>query len=520
MSAPEVRTEPLNGGRLAAAAIDGDAPAEWYLPAPRGRAAWKQRAEQLRTGFGGGGWAAALREAVNPSGAAAERLDRCLAANGVVVTTGQQPGLFGGPLYTWSKALSAIAFADALQDATGMPVLPVFWAATDDSDFAEAATTYVAVRGGLRTLTMTPPLEAGAPLRDTPLGDVAPLLAELVAATGAAVYPDVLSQVTTAYSAGATVGGAYVALLRSLLEPLGMLVLDAGHPAVARAARPVLERALERSAPIAEALASREHEMRSSGFPPQVSTVRGLSLVFETSEGKRRRVPLEGGASAASGVLGPNVLLRPVVERQLLPTVAYLAGPAEIAYFAQVSAVAEALGVAQPLALPRWSARIIEPHIARLLDRLALDADELRDPHAAEGRLVRQRLPERALERIADFREQLEALRGSLEDALASPPSPPLLPPAVIEGASRTLAHRVDRLERRLVAAGKRRESELMTDIATARAALFPLGRPQERVLNAVPLLARHGPVLLDAMRARAGEHATALIAGRLATKR
>ncbi|MGI8497010.1 MAG: bacillithiol biosynthesis protein BshC [Gemmatimonadaceae bacterium] len=517
MSALDIRTEPLGGGRLAQIAIEGHAPPEWYPPPPRGAASWARRAQDVSAGFASGQWAGALHGALNPSGAAAERLARCIQAHGVVVTTGQQPGLFGGPLYTWSKALSALALADALEAVTGIPVLPVFWAATDDSDFTEASTTYVAARGGLRTLAISATGAAGAPLSEMPLENVAPLLAELVAATGAAVYPDVFAHVASAYAQTTTVGRAYVALLRALLEPLGILVLDAGHAAVERAARPVLDKALRQSALIADALAVRERELRSAGFPPQVSAVRGLSLVFETTEGKRRRVPVDGAVDRAPGsALGPNVLLRPVVERQLLPTVAYLAGPAEMAYFAQVSAVATALDVAQPLALPRWAGRIIEPHIARLLERLGLEIDDLRDPHAAEGRLARQRVPEQALERIADFREQIDAWQESLEDALAPPPLRPLLPPAVIEGAGRSLAHRVDRLERRLVAAAKRRDTELMADIATARAALYPLGKPQERVLNVVPLLARHGPALFETMRARASEHAAALVQGRI----
>ena len=92
--------------------------------------------------------------AIMPAGAAAARLERVSRQGGVVVTTGQQPGLFGGPLYTWSKAMSALALADELEARTGIPTAAVFWAATDDADFAEAAATVVARSGGVDELSV------------------------------------------------------------------------------------------------------------------------------------------------------------------------------------------------------------------------------------------------------------------------------------------------------------------------------------------------------------------------------
>src|SRR5690606_26254070 len=168
---------------------------------------------------------------------------------GAVVTTGQQPGLCGGPIYTWSKALSALALADALEAATGVPVAPVFWAATDDADLAEASTTWVSLPGGAEELRMTGGADEadGLPMADVPLPDLSAQLATLRRASGSIANAPPLELAERAYRPGNSVGDAYVELLRGLLQPLGIAVLGASHPAVRAAGRPLLVDALRRA---------------------------------------------------------------------------------------------------------------------------------------------------------------------------------------------------------------------------------------------------------------------------------
>ncbi|HEY0969691.1 MAG TPA: bacillithiol biosynthesis BshC, partial [Gemmatimonadales bacterium] len=200
---------------------------------------------------------------------------------------------------------------------------------------------------------------------------------------------------------------------------------------------------------------------------------------------------------------------RPVVERAILPTVAYLAGPGELAYFAQVSAVAEALGAAAPLALPRRSVTIVEDHMAKLVRRLDTSEDELRDPHAAAGRLARIAMPATVGRALATLRETVTSELGRVAE---DPEAGKLLPVPALEGAARAIGHRLDRLERRFVAAVKREEALLMTDLATARGYFFPHDGRQERVLNFLPVLARQGRPLLEAMVAEATRHAREIV--------
>lgn len=513
----EILTDRLGGSALAEAIVSGRAPSGWVTAAPRGSAAWTERVTGIQ-GAASRELPRAVRPAFGPvDGAARDRLDRAL-RDGVVVTTGQQPGLFGGPLYTWHKALSALALADMMERTTGSPVAPVFWAATDDTDFLEASSTVVAAPGGPITIRMQGKPTEGIPMADVPLGSLSAEIEMLARGAGSATHFEFLEMVRSSYTKGATVGSAYVALLRAVLEPLGIAVLDASHEAVRLAADAVCRRALRDADRIADAVKQRSQELRSAGFEPQVAEVAGLSLVFERSgsgaSAIRNRVPLRDGRQAADraqpGTLGPNVLLRPIVERALLPTVAYVAGPGEIAYFAQVSAVADALGLEQPMPVPRWSGTIIEPHVRRILDRHALTPDALRDPHAVERRLAGDAIPEAVQQALETLREHIDE---SARD-LAITGRSLAVPETVFEGTRRAIGHRLDRLERRLRAAAARRASAAIVDIRTARGALYPDGKRQERSLNMIPLLARHGAALLDRIRGMAGDHARRIIDG------
>lgn len=521
----EIRSVPLGGSALSVAAQRGECPA-WYPRCPDGVDPWRRHAEFVRASHEGRAWLDALAPAFAATGAAADRLQRA-AERGVVITTGQQPGLFGGPLYTWSKAISALALADALEASLGIPVAPVFWAATDDADWAEAAETFVATSRGLeRTALVGPPTE-GIALADVPLGDLTAARAVLASAAGSVAHPSVLELVDAAYVPQATIGASYVQLMRALLEPLGIAVLDAAHPAVRRAADPFLRNALRRASVVRDGLQARTAAIEAAGFTPQVELVDTLSLVFHSDtqsvDGSvhrvRERVPLVRAEAVAReaepGSLGANVLLRPVLERALVPTACYLAGPGEYAYFAQVSAVAQALDVPVPMSAPRWAGELVPRDAAQRMARIGVTDAHLRDPHAAEQVVARVRLDESVADQLERLRVTLEAQLGGLEASLDGDGAPVV--PQVVQGLARDLAVRLDRFERRLLSGVKRREVEAMRELAALRAAVRPHGRSPERVLNAIPLLARFGPVTLLRMRDVASEHAQRLIDGVIA---
>jgi uncharacterized protein YllA (UPF0747 family) len=514
---PRVITQPLTGNPLAAAVMAGHAPAGWYEPLPTGAPGWRERLEAVQSASRTD-WLANLAPALQATGKAKERLEASSEGHGVVVTTGQQPGLFGGPIYTLSKALSALALADSLEEATGVPVAPVFWAATDDTDFKEASSTIVSIPGGAQLLRIDHTEALGRPMSAMPLGDVSAQLDALKRAAGSTIDRGPIELLEQFYSSSQTVASAYVSFLRALLAPLGIAVIDASHAATRAASSPVLGAALEKASDIAEKISERNREIEAAGFTAQVQDVPGLSLVFSSASGGRKRIPIKGaGKRLDAEDMGPNVLLRPVVERAILPTATYIGGPAEIAYFAQLSPIAETLGVAVPSIVPRWSCTIIEPHVEKVLEKLDLRPEEFRDPHEVEARVARAHLPKRVVDELDSARALLDAKLDELSDAVAEERAP--VGPAVTGGLRANLMRRLDRFERRLIAAAKKQHADIMHEIGTARGSLYPLGKPQERGLNFVPMLARYGPGLLNDMLDEARGHAARLVGGNAPTR-
>ena len=510
-----VVTEELGGSKLSRAVQAGTAPGAWKLDAPRRPEDWTARGAAVGASFAGRDWLSALDGAITREGNGAERLRRVANAGGVVVTTGQQPGLFGGPVYTWSKALSALALADEIERVTGIPAAPLFWAATDDADLAEAQSGWIAGPRGATELRGSATAPPGTPAAATAQGDLRAQLAEVREASGSAAASEYIALAERAYGDPTrTIGAAYVTLLEAVLTPLGIPVLDASHPAVRAAALPLLVRTLRRGNAVTDALTARGAAIRSAGSEPQVDEVPGLTPVFVYDGAAKRRVTLEEApataARATGAMLGPNVLLRPIVERALLPTIAYVAGPGELAYFAQVTSLADALEAELPVAVPRWSGTVVEPHMQRLLDRLGITRDALEDPHAVERALARSMMPPAVAQRLAALRTTV----GESIDGVACADEMELLPPPVLDGVRRRVGHQVDRLERRALAAVKRREEQTMRDVAAARGYFVPGGKRQERRLVLLPMLARHGRAVLEAMLDEARTHARRIVGG------
>lgn len=506
-----VITDPLGGSELTRAFLAGRAPSGWYADTKSGsrRDMVIANAQAVVAEFRGQNWLVSLGDAFGgvSSSPAHDRLKRA-SEGGLVVTTGQQPGLFGGPVYTLSKALTALALANDLEKSTGLPVAPVFWAATDDADFAESCSVVIPGNDGAAELRIDKRDDVQRPLADEPLPDIGKALDEFLRGAGSSSNSPIVELVRRAYGKSSTVGGAYVALLRGILEPLGISVLDAAHPQVREAGHALLVRALQSAASVEKTLAERNAAIKSAGFKVQVREVKGRSLVFRyTAEGRERITVAHAArvsAVARPGDLSATVLLRPVMERAILPTAAYVAGPAEIAYFAQVSAVADALGAKQPVVIPRWSGTVIEPRVDRILTRYNLKPEDFADPHALETRQAKASIPEQHRTLI----EKLVNATGALDEAVKS--AAPVAE-SVLTGLQRDLRHRVDRFERRVAAAVKREGTTELRDIQAARASLYPLGKPQERAVSFAALLARYGAELQSQLLAAASAHIASL---------
>ncbi len=478
----------------------------------------------------------ALAAAMVPAPGVDALLPALAAPDLLVVTTGQQAGLFTGPLYSIYKALSAAALARHLAARWGRPVVPVFWVAGDDHDFVEAASaSWVAEDGTLGRVTL-PARPADAPMLPMyrePLGSgIADLLATFLAHLPAGPHRAwTAAWLERHYQAGQTVAGAYGRAMAELLAPHGILCLDSTHPVFKRLAAPHLLRALDAAPALDAALAEEGARYTLAGEAPPVLVGDGATLVFlEDRLGRDRLVPENGGFATRRGGdrftaaelaqiaarsperLSASVLLRPVVESAVLPTVAYVAGPGELRYLEMTGPVYRHLETFRQAPVPRWSGVVIEPFADRLLAKFGLRVEELASPGSApERRVLREHLP-------PVVRQSLEALQvrpGELLDTLtpdALAIDPTLIGP--LASARRQMDWAIRDLERKLLGRLRAREGVEIDQIGRLRAALRPGGKPQERVLTVAPFLARHGPGFLDTVLEAASRHHAAALDG------
>jgi uncharacterized protein YllA (UPF0747 family) len=189
------------------------------------------------------------------------------------------------------------------------------------------------------------------------------------------------------------------------------------------------------------------------------------------------------------------VLLRPVLESALLPTVAYLAGPGELRYLVLTPPVYRGMGIDRQQPLPRWSGVLVEPRVDRVLEKFGVTLSELLAPAGAlEARLVRSQLPKEALEALASIRTAVESGYEQLARA-AETIDPTLTRP--IQGVRQQAVAGTQEVEKKLVQHLKRRQETELGQLARARSAVLPNQKPQERVLTVAPFLARYGPAFL-----------------------
>lgn len=450
-----------------------------------------------------------------PSGAARRaHLDALARGGAAAVVTGQQVGLFLGPLYTVYKAASAVVAARALHATYGVPVVPVFWLQTEDHDFEEVATTWVP-QGAAEPLAIgiAAPDDAPISMAHRRFDDaIHEALAALEASVGNLPHASAtLEAIRRHYRVGATWPEAFAGWLRDLFEASGLLVLDPRDPALAAAAAPVHRRAIVSAPAIARALEARCRALTELGFDTQVHVRPGAPLSFfhpAGAAGPRHRVDLDGDAYAVVGADGryteaellarleadprtfsTSALLRPVLQDTWLPTAAYVGGPGEIDYFAQMEPIYDAFELPMPAIIPRARFTIVEVRTARELESLGLTADDAAAPldallsKAAGGTERRDR-------------EDLEAeLRRRMRAALdeASPAWRGLdgldraheKTRATLEGALERFA---DKYERAVL----HEDEDRVDRVRRIRWALRPNDAPQERVYGLPYFAARY----------------------------
>ncbi|MGA8153081.1 MAG: bacillithiol biosynthesis cysteine-adding enzyme BshC [Terriglobales bacterium] len=439
-----------------------------------------------------------------------------LRAGASALVTGQQVGLFGGPMFSIYKALTAVKLAD-FATQNGVDCVPVFWLATEDHDLAEV--NHVSLPGSdgsFRHLAATAPARADAPVGTVTFGDEMDLLVNSAAESlGDSEIVDTLRR---CYRPGETYGSAFARLFARLFADFGVILLDASDPELHHISQPVYREAIERSAELDKSLLARGQALEAAGYHQQVKVTPSSALLFALQDGARipvhRRPNGEAGDSefvirdekvsqaellrriaAAPQDFSANVLLRPVVQDYLLPTLAYTGGAAEVAYFAQAAVVYEALLERITPVIPRFSATIVESKPASLLERYGLSlinlfhgSESLRELLAAHALPTELQSAFEGAE--ASLRQSLGKIRGALErldKTLAD----------ATDNAAAKMQHQLESLRARAARAELRQTEVLTRHAELLSSALYPNKTLQEREIPGIYFLARQGTELL-----------------------
>ena len=444
-------------------------------------------------------------------------LDR-LASGATAIVSGQQVGLFSGPSYTIYKALTALRLAEEL-NSSGTPAVAIFWLATEDHDLAEINHCFWPWRDAIEKIELSSSDYEGRSAGEVPLGDaVLDAVARGTAKLEGPAADQIRSALAASYGPSETYGSAFGKLFAKLFAGRGLILLDPLSEGVHRLAEPLYRAALERHSELNQQLLARSRELELAGYHAQVKVTEDGVPLFLNLDGQR--VPLRArdgdfaagrrslSFSALSGLLAaspldfsPNALLRPVVQDSLLSTAAYVAGPAEVAYFAQASVYYAALLGSMPVVLPRASFTLVNAHTVRLLRKYDLQFSDVFGGPAGlrekmEGALLPKTLTrrfdrgEKSLQKmLAELREQVMPLDQTLGGAMDTAESKMLFQFAKLkEKVGRALALRssiLDAHQRELIAQ------------------LYPNGELQERAHCFLPALSAQGPALLDELTRR-----------------
>ena len=436
----------------------------------------------------------------------------------VAVVTGQQVGLFGGPMFAFYKALTAVRLAEEAK-AAGIDAVPIFWLATYDHDLAEVNhTSFPGADGGLQVLETSSHDVPGAPVSAVKLGEeITPLVEQAAALLGDSEATQFLRD---SYRPGENMGTAFARLYARVFADYGVILLDASDAELDRVAEPIFAAAIERSEELTQALLARGLQIEKAGYHQQVKVTDSSVLVFTNREGARTPIHRRGEGDKTEFVIGtdsdaekltrsellariqsnpenfsPNVLLRPIVQDYLLPTLTYTGGAAEMAYFAQAGAVYEALlGRVTPV-LPRFSATIVEPKMQRLMEKHGITLSDTFDgPEALRQALAARNLPE-------DLQAAFEEARKSFDSNLASIKEKFEKLDRTLVDAAETARSKMQHQMEKLYAQAARAEAqkgELVTRHANQISeSLYPGKGLQERAVGGIYFLARYGRELL-----------------------
>jgi bacillithiol biosynthesis cysteine-adding enzyme BshC len=456
------------------------------------------------------------RRRVAPS-AALESSARLADPGAVAVVTGQQAGLFGGPLFTLLKAITALKLAARISREHQVPAVPVFWIDAEDHDWDEVRTCTVFDETlATRTVALPPagenePRRVADRLLDGSVGAAVDELAGLLPATE--FRPELLEALRATYAPGASPADAFARLLERTLGDRGLVVFDASDASAKALARDVFIRELSTPGETGRRAALAGESLVAHGYHAQVHASPDTVGLFLLDGGRRaikrsgRQLAVDGDSAGKLPMdtlveqartdperFSPNVLLRPIVQDTLFPTVCYVSGPNELAYLAQLGEVYAHFGVPMPLVYPRATATLVDSAAMRFLTKYNLPFEVFQaQDEAALNELLASQMPASVEQAFQDASHAIDSGMSRLAQTV------PSLDPT-LEGAARSthgrMQHDLQALRGKMIQAAKRRDETLRRQFTRTRALTFPNGHPQEREIGFVSFLNQFGPAL------------------------
>jgi bacillithiol biosynthesis cysteine-adding enzyme BshC len=431
-----------------------------------------------------------------------------LRAGAVAVVTGQQVGLFGGPLFCLLKALTAAVHAERVG------AVPVFWLATEDHDFDEINFVNLPAADHLQKFTVNVPHAESAPVGRIVFSDeITAAVQQVQALFGGSEVAEMLA---ASYRPGENFGSAFAKFYAKACADLGIVFLNPLDPELHRLATPVFTKALEQAGALNQKLIERSQELESAGYHAQVKVTPTHTLCFYFEDGVRTPIRLEGDGFVAGGHkfsrqelldeaqrcperFSANVLLRPIIEDFLLATLFYIGGPSEIAYFAQIETVYRALAKRVTPVLPRFFATVLEARQAKLLDRYGLSLPDLFvGPEKLREVIAGRGLPEsitKSFDAASDHLETaLQLIQGPLEQLDRT-----LVDAAANAGSK--MRHQLQTLREKAARAEARKDSEIQRHADELSTVLYPNKELQEREIGAAYFLLKYGTGVVSTLK-------------------
>ncbi|MGE3953000.1 MAG: bacillithiol biosynthesis cysteine-adding enzyme BshC [Pyrinomonadaceae bacterium] len=447
-------------------------------------------------------------------------IERLRRPDTVAILTGQQAGLFTGPLYSIYKALSAIKAAECLSDR-GIQAVPVFWMATEDHDLAEVSNSLVidnASRLFESRIRSDGSVDGSSVGRVALEGSIVSVIEDLFAALPVTDFSAELHRdLSDAYSSATDLGQAFGRFLTGLLGKFGLVVVDPLDDAIKQLAAPVYTEAIRHSDEMVTALTARSDELAEAGYHAQVLVEDDhFPLFWHSDDGRRMalRRKADGGfqakgektsfcreelldlAAASPGRFSPGVMLRPVVQDYLFPTLCYFGGGAEIAYFAQNSEVYRILGRPVTPILHRQSFTVVEAKHARTLERYRLEfADLFAGEAAVLPRIIDEFVDKSTAKLFADVEEKINTELNRLDQALSQ------MDVTLAENLAtrrRKILYHIAALRKKYHFRRAETDETINRRLKSLFAALLPHGHLQERTLSIVSFLDRFGSNFID----------------------